>query len=309
MRIRLYSIAALAGALIFGGATASAQTLSARHVMLDKLLRTQRIVEALMKGEDDALAHEADALSRLTQQPGWMVLTTAEYVHYSSAFLNVTTALAAAAREGDLDGAARQYAGMVMACYSCHQYVKSARITQISLDGDGGQKPPARHPPVKPPSTPDAPKAVPKAPPPAQAHPRPPAGAQIYGYPLLLQPEFVYRFPYGLYPYYQWGYPYPWYGYPSPGYSIAVPESTTGSSTEDGTVQFDVTPTETRVFVDDFYVGSIDEFEGKQLSLPPGPHHIELQADGYQPVILNVRVQSNHTIKYRATLKREESGT
>ena len=311
MGTRWHDVVALAVALTFGSEPTRAQTLSTHQVMLDKLTHTQRAVEALMKGDADAIAREANALSRLTEQPGWAVLTTPEYVHFSSAFLNATRDLDAAAREGDLDDAALHYASMVMACYSCHRYLKSARISQIDwLDGGDGQKPPARQPPARPPANPSTPpKAVPKSPPPAPPHPHPGGHPEIYPYPFLFQPGFTYRFPYGLYPYYQYGYPYPWYGYPAFGYSFAIGGSEAASSAEFGTVQFEVTPIETRIFVDGFYAGTIDDLDRGELSLPPGPHHIELQADRYQTVIVDVQVQPNHTLRYRATLKPEGSGS
>src|SRR5581483_1474635 len=314
MRTWVRSVVALGAALTIGQATAQAQTLSTEQVMLAKLGHTQHIVEALMKGEPDAIAREAEALSRLTQQPGWTVLTTPEYVHYSEAFLHATSDLAASARDGNLDGSALHYAALVIACYSCHRYVNSVRITQID-DGDGedGQRPPARPPapPARPPVRPSpapAPSHPPSHPPrPAPSHPGGHGHGEVYGYPLIFQPDFMYRFPYGAYAYYEWGYPYPTYGYPPFVYPFVGADVTAEASAAYGTVQFDVAPRDARIVVDGYYAGTIAELDDGRLLLVPGPHHIELQADRYETAIVDVHIQPSHTIKYRAALKPDGS--
>jgi hypothetical protein len=125
-RIVRLSIAVLV--LLAWTVTSWSQTRATRHVMQEKLAHTQGILEALMKSDFGVLEREADALSRATEQPGWAVLTTPEYIRYSSAFRNAVADVRAAAVDHDLDAAALHYAGMTMACYQCHRYVKNARI-------------------------------------------------------------------------------------------------------------------------------------------------------------------------------------
>jgi hypothetical protein len=73
-----------------------------------------------------------------------------------------------------------------------------------------------------------------------------------------------------------------------------------------GMLRFDVTPQSAQVFVDSFYAGTIADIEAQRvLTLPAGPHRIELRAAGYQPVTFDVRIDPTDTVVYRAALERE----
>jgi hypothetical protein len=98
--------------------------------MQQKLELSHHVLEAVMTSDCDALERDSNALARLTEKPGWMVLTTPEYVRYSGAFVNAVQELSAAARDHDLDAAAIRYASMTMACYQCHRYVKNSRVAR-----------------------------------------------------------------------------------------------------------------------------------------------------------------------------------
>lgn len=119
--------------LLAGGAAAPGQTVATKHVMQEKLAHTHHILEALMTSNMAMLHQASDALARVPQQLGWMVLKTPDYQRYSSAFVNATQALVAAADERDLDAAAVHYAAMTMTCYQCHRYLKNARIAALEL--------------------------------------------------------------------------------------------------------------------------------------------------------------------------------
>ena len=76
----------------------------------------------------------------------------------------------------------------------------------------------------------------------------------------------------------QWG-PYsfgPWGGYPYWG----------GYYRERGSVRLQVKPEETEVYVDGYYAGVVDSYDGffQRLSLPPGRHDIELRLEGYRSI-------------------------
>ena len=77
----------------------------------------------------------------------------------------------------------------------------------------------------------------------------------------------------------QWG-PYsfgPWGGYPYyRGYYYR----------ERGSVRLQVKPEETEVYVDGYYAGVVDSYDGffQRLSLPPGRHDIELRLEGYRSI-------------------------
>src|SRR5579864_6030747 len=108
-RLHRWPIAFAMVGMIGLGVNALPQTLATRHVMKQKLAHSQRILESLMTSDFDTLERESEALSHVVEQPGWGVLTTPEYIHYSSAFLTATTELVKAARAHDLDGAAGHY--------------------------------------------------------------------------------------------------------------------------------------------------------------------------------------------------------
>ena len=150
-------------------------------------------------------------------------------------------------------------------------------------------------------------KAVPRPPasrPPARPAPPPaarPLDSRTLTYPYYFYDfDFVYRFPYGVYPYSH--YPYPPYGYPVP-----VPGCVTAEGETEGTgaVRLDIPQKEAVVFIDGFYVGAVEDFNGatEQLALPPGPHHLDLRATGYQTLTFDVNIQAGKTITYRTPMQ------
>jgi PEGA domain len=98
-------------------------------------------------------------------------------------------------------------------------------------------------------------------------------------------------------PYWGWGYPY--WGYP---YGYAEP--TTGS------VKTDVTPKQAEVYVDGYYAGVADNFDGtfKHLNTSPGGHTLTVYLDGYRTVTRNVYVQPDHTAKLNLTMEKLRPG-
>jgi hypothetical protein len=75
-----------------------------------------------------------------------------------------------------------------------------------------------------------------------------------------------------------------------------------------GDVRFDVTPSDAAVYTDGYYAGIVSDFSGRaqHLVLAPGPHHITLRADGYEPVEFDVNIQQRQTVDYRTTLKQSQ---
>jgi hypothetical protein len=73
-----------------------------------------------------------------------------------------------------------------------------------------------------------------------------------------------------------------------------------------GGLQLDVEPRRALVYVDGSYVGSVDDFSGyyHHLDLPAGPHAIELVADAYEPLLVDVMVTPGRTTTYRQSLNR-----
>jgi hypothetical protein len=73
-----------------------------------------------------------------------------------------------------------------------------------------------------------------------------------------------------------------------------------------GNIRLIVEPDTTQVFVDGYYVGVVDDFLNTLagLKVDAGAHHLEFRAEGYEPLIVDLKVDANATITYRATLRR-----
>ena len=90
-----------------------------------------------------------------------------------------------------------------------------------------------------------------------------------------------YADPYWLYdPWFGYGYQYPFGPYPYPPYRYYNMDP--GSS-----VRLEVKPNEAEVYVDGYYAGVVDDFDGafQRLRVSPGEHEIALHLDGYRGVI------------------------
>jgi hypothetical protein len=66
-----------------------------------------------------------------------------------------------------------------------------------------------------------------------------------------------------------------------------------------------VTPRMAAVYIDGFYAGVVDDFDGifQPLHLPPGGHQIALYMEGFRTVYHNVYLQPGSTLKLRDTLE------
>jgi len=160
--------------------------------------------------------------------------------------------------------------------------------------------------------------------------PRPP------GYPGY-QPPYYPGYP-GYYPpywgsaywyWYPYGYGYPWYGsfglgffyydcwywgygacgYPGYGAYGGFPGYGGGGyapqADNTGSLRLKVKPREAEVYVDGYFVGVIDSFDGtfQKLRLQSGGHRIEVRATGYEPLVFDVLIPPWETITYTGALK------
>ena len=73
----------------------------------------------------------------------------------------------------------------------------------------------------------------------------------------------------------------------------------------DSSVRLQVSPKEAEVYVDGYYAGRVDDFDGalQRLRLEPGGHEITLYLDGYRSVTQKVLLQPNGTFRVRETLQ------
>jgi hypothetical protein len=123
-----------------------------------------------------------------------------------------------------------------------------------------------------------------------------------YGSPWFIGPYsyglgYYYGYPYG-YSYGYGGYPAYGYGSPYPGYGARL----------SGGVRLAVAERDAEVYVDGYYAGVVDDFDGamQRVELEPGPHHIEIRAVDLEPVSFDVNVDPGRTITYRASLRRSQ---
>lgn len=74
-----------------------------------------------------------------------------------------------------------------------------------------------------------------------------------------------------------------------------------------GELRLEVRPRDAEVYVDGYYAGIVDDFDGflQGLRLEEGPYTIELRAPGYEPIVFDVRIQAGRKISYRGDLRPE----
>jgi hypothetical protein len=150
-------------------------------------------------------------------------------------------------------------------------------------------------------------------------HPEPGTGhgyraGRSYGYggsSYYFRPYYrsYYRPYFGWYgvPYYDWYWDDPFYygGYYGGGvYSGGYyPRSRYRDS---GALRTLVDPEQTRVFVDGYYAGTADDFDGmfQRLYIAPGRHDISFKLEGYRTHRVMVYVTDDHTIKIRHNMER-----
>jgi hypothetical protein len=99
-------------------------------------------------------------------------------------------------------------------------------------------------------------------------------------------------------PYYPYG-----YGYPYPYWPYV-------NSSADGSVKTEITPKETEVYVDGYYAGVADDFDGafRRLHTTPGGHAITFHPEGYQTVTENLYVRPDSTVKVKETMEKLAPG-
>jgi hypothetical protein len=105
------------------------------------------------------------------------------------------------------------------------------------------------------------------------------------------------------------GYGYDGYGYDGfaySGYPAALPPYSVDADGPTGGLRLKVEPKQAQVFVDGYYAGIVDDFNGHfhHLNLTPGPHHVEIRAPGYEPLAIDVSIEAHHTTEYRGALYR-----
>jgi hypothetical protein len=104
---------------------------------------------------------------------------------------------------------------------------------------------------------------------------------------------YFYYSPWGWNPGY-YGYPYGSYGYGGGGYGFDI-----------GSVRLKVKPRDAEVYVDGYFAGNVDDFDGifQALKLNSGGYRIEIRKPGFETLHFDVRVQPERTITYRGEMR------
>ncbi len=65
-------------------------------------------------------------------------------------------------------------------------------------------------------------------------------------------------------------------------------------------------PDKAKIYVDGGLVGSVYDYAGlfHRLHLEAGVHRVELRADGYETLTLNVRIERGQTMTYKGKLEK-----
>ncbi|HEY3383308.1 MAG TPA: PEGA domain-containing protein [Vicinamibacterales bacterium] len=105
---------------------------------------------------------------------------------------------------------------------------------------------------------------------------------------------FPVPYPYG----YVSSYDLPVYGYPQGMVNV-------GPGVAYGGLSFDISPGDAAVFVDGDYVGVVGNFppSAAPLTISPGRHRIEVQADGYRSMVWDVEVIPGEVIPFRGEME------
>jgi hypothetical protein len=118
-----------------------------------------------------------------------------------------------------------------------------------------------------------------------------------YGYPYGYgSPYYGYPYGYSYGGYYPAGYGYGGYGY---GGSGGYRGSAYGAVRIEGAVR------NAEVYVDGYYAGIVDDFDGafQRLELESGAHEIEIRAPGFPPLTYDVNVQPGQTLTLHANVR------
>ena len=119
-------------------------------------------------------------------------------------------------------------------------------------------------------------------------------GYPYYGY---------YGYPYGAYGYSYGGYYAPGYGYgyglPPAGYVSAVPGAAYGG------IRIQGAPRNAQVYVDGYYAGIVNDFDGtfQRLDLEAGSHEVEIRIAGAPPLTYDVNVTPGQTLVIHANVR------
>lgn len=125
-----WRLVALVAALVGFAAAGQREGPGLQSVMREKLLHSQKILEAVVTSDWRSLGVQSQQLERLTNDPRWTVLKYPEYARHSEEFRQAVQELRAAAEQRDLEKTPQAYNTMITRCIECHRSLARARIAQ-----------------------------------------------------------------------------------------------------------------------------------------------------------------------------------
>jgi hypothetical protein len=72
-----------------------------------------------------------------------------------------------------------------------------------------------------------------------------------------------------------------------------------------GSLRLKIKPREAQVYVDGYFVGEVDQFDGlfQRLTIDAGSHHIEIRSQGHQSIEFDVLIAPGETVTYKGELR------
>jgi PEGA domain len=123
------------------------------------------------------------------------------------------------------------------------------------------------------------------------------------GYPYYRSPDYPY------YPYYE---PYPSYPFYRSYPSYPPDRDPSDAYGPNASLQLSVVPRQAEVFIDGFYAGTVDDFdgsyEGRALRVDPGNHTVEVFLPGHRTLTQKIYLQPGRTFTLGAILERVAPG-
>lgn len=99
-------------------------------IMERKLFSAQQVLDGIAREDFAVIKKHAQTLNLLSQEAGWNVLLTPEYMRLSDSFRCNTTQLEKAADEKNVDAVGLAFVKLSISCIDCHRHARSelARI-------------------------------------------------------------------------------------------------------------------------------------------------------------------------------------
>lgn len=111
--------------LAFAAAQDTPKPPSRADFMKVKLLHAQKVLEGIVKENYDEVAKSSEAISLLTLEEQWNVLTTEKYLQQSRAFREAADSITDAAKARNLDAMSLAYVDMTLSCVKCHKQLRA----------------------------------------------------------------------------------------------------------------------------------------------------------------------------------------